>query len=70
MSIAVSDGALPWPYGRDVAGYAVANLDATLAKGVAAGVTVLVPPRPSGDRRAAMVQFPGGYIAEIHAVGR
>ncbi|MEN2472505.1 hypothetical protein VOI36_21600 [Burkholderia sp. GS2Y] len=33
----------------------------------AAGVTVLVPPFASDGRNAAIVQFPGGYIAEIHA---
>jgi hypothetical protein len=69
MAIAVSDGALPWPYGRDIAGYEVADLDATLAKAIAAGVTILVPAKASGDRRAAIVQFPGGYIAEIHSGG-
>jgi len=67
MSIAVSDGALPWPYGRDLTGYEVADLDVTLAKATAAGAIVLVPPRTSADRRATIVQFPGGYIAEIHA---
>ena len=68
MMVAVTDGALPWPYGRDMTGYEVADLDATLARATAAGVNVLVPARVSGDRRAAIVQFPGGYIAEIHAL--
>jgi hypothetical protein len=68
MTIAVSNGALPWPYGRDLTGYEVADLDATLTRAGAAGVTTLVPAYTSGDRRAALVQFPGGYIAEIHAV--
>ncbi len=67
MSVAVSNGALPWPYGREMTGYAVADLDATLARATAAGVALLVPAAESGDRRAAIVQFPGGYIAEIHA---
>jgi predicted enzyme related to lactoylglutathione lyase len=70
MSVAVSDGALPWPYGRDMTGYEVADLDATLARASAAGVTTLVPAYASADRRAAIVQFPGGYIAEIHAVAK
>ncbi|MBN3790514.1 glyoxalase, partial [Burkholderia sp. Ac-20353] len=30
-------------------------------------VAVLVPPFTSDGRDAAIVQFPGGYIAEIHA---
>jgi len=68
MSIAVSDGALPWPYGRDLTGYEVTDLDATLARATAAGVTIVVPAHASADRRAAIVQFPGGYIAEIHAI--
>lgn len=67
MSVAVSDGALPWPYGRDVTGYEVADLDSTLEKATSAGATILVPARASVDRRSAIVQFPGGYIAEIHA---
>jgi hypothetical protein len=29
----------------------------------------LVEPYDAGHRRAAMVEFPGGFIAEIHAVG-
>lgn len=67
MRIAVSDGALPWPYGRELTGYEVADLEACLAKALAAGATLLVPATAQGDRLAAIVQFPGGYIAEIHA---
>jgi predicted enzyme related to lactoylglutathione lyase len=64
----VTDGQLPYPYGRELTGYEVANLDETLAKAKSAGVTVLVEPYHSGDRESAMVEFPGGYIAEIHAL--
>jgi len=67
LSVQVSDGHLPFPYGREVTGYEVANLDDTLTKAKAAGVTVLVQPYKADRRMAAMVQFPGGYIAEIHA---
>ncbi|HEX7874308.1 MAG TPA: glyoxalase [Sphingobium sp.] len=66
MAVLVSDGALPWPYGRDMTGYAVPDLSATLTKATAAGATILSGPYDTGDRTAAMVQFPGGYIAEIH----
>ncbi|MET0365682.1 MAG: glyoxalase [Sphingobium sp.] len=66
MAVLVSDGALPWPYGRDMTGYAVTDLTATLAKASAAGATILSGPYDAGDRKAAMVQFPGGYVAEIH----
>jgi predicted enzyme related to lactoylglutathione lyase len=64
----VTDGHLPYPYGRELTGYEVTSLDDTLAKAKAAGVTVLVQPYTSEDRAAAMVQFPGGYVAEIHAL--
>lgn len=67
MSILVSDGHLPWPYGYETTGYEVSDLDATLEKATASGASVLVQPYKSDKRRAAMVRFPGGYIAEIHA---
>jgi predicted enzyme related to lactoylglutathione lyase len=70
MTVLVTDGHLPFPYGRETTGYEVANLADTLAKAKAAGVTVLVPPFLSDGRTAAFVQFPGGYIAEIHAIVR
>jgi len=67
LTVFVTDGHLPYPYGREMTGYEVENLGATVAKAKAAGVTVLVPPYTADGRDAAMVQFPGGYIAEIHA---
>jgi predicted enzyme related to lactoylglutathione lyase len=48
-------------------GYEVSDLGATLAKAKAAGVQVLVPPYTADQRTSAIVQFPGGYIAEIHS---
>ncbi|KVC55266.1 glyoxalase [Burkholderia pseudomultivorans] len=67
MTVLVTDGHLPYPFGREMTGYEVADLAATLKKAEAAGVTVLVPPFASDGREAALVQFPGGYVAEIHA---
>jgi hypothetical protein len=67
MTVLVTDGLLPYPYGRELTGYEVADLQRTLTKAKAAGVTTLVEPYTSAGRVAAMVQFPGGYIAEIHA---
>lgn len=64
--VLAGDGALPWPYGRDLTGYAVADLAATIGKAKAAGATVLVEPHIAASRLEAIVQFPGGYIAEIH----
>ncbi|GLU31008.1 glyoxalase [Trinickia caryophylli] len=67
MTVIVTDGHLPYPFGREMTGYEVRDLAETLRKAQAAGVTVLVPPFTSDGRTAAIVQFPGGYIAEIHA---
>ncbi|MFE1406811.1 glyoxalase [Streptomyces sp. NPDC058770] len=64
--VAVSDGHLPYPFGREVTGYQVAHLATTLAKARAAGATVLWGPRLSAGRTSAVVKFPGGYTAEIH----
>lgn len=66
----VTDGHLPYPYGREVTGYEVADLNTTLEKAKVAGVQVLVPPYSSDRRDSAIVQFPGGYIAEIHSANK
>jgi predicted enzyme related to lactoylglutathione lyase len=67
MAVFVTDGHLPYPYGRELTGYEAANLKDTLGKAAASGATILVEPFTSEDRISAIVQFPGGYIAEIHA---
>ena len=67
MQVIVTDGHLPWPYGRETTGYEVGDLAATLAKATAAHVKVLVAPFDIDGRSSAIVQFPGRYIAEIHA---
>jgi hypothetical protein len=67
LTVLVTDGHLPYPYGREITGYEVANLADTLVKAKASGVAVLVPPYTADQRNAAIVQFPGGYIAEIHS---
>jgi hypothetical protein len=64
----VTDGHLPYPYGREMMGYEVTNLAETLTKAKAAGADVLVPPYKTGERDAVVVRFPGGYIAEIHSI--
>ena len=68
LVVFVTDGHLPYPYGHETTGYEVSDLAATLAKAKAAGVQVLVAPYTADQRAAAMVQFPGGYIAEIHSI--
>jgi hypothetical protein len=68
LSVLVTDGHLPFPYGRETTGYEVANLAETLAKAKDANVAILVAPYEADQRQAAMVQFPGGYIAEVHSM--
>jgi len=68
LTVLVTDGHLPYPYGREMTGYEVANLTDTLTKAKASGVDVLVPPYKTDEREAVVVQFPGGYIAEIHSL--
>jgi len=64
----LTDGHLPYPYGRETTGYEVTNLTDTLTKAKAGGVDVLVPPYKTDEQEAVIVQFPGGYVAEIHSV--
>jgi predicted enzyme related to lactoylglutathione lyase len=68
LTALVTDGHLPYPYSRETTGYEVTNLTDTLTKAKASGVDVLVPPYKTDEREAVVVQFPGGYIAEIHSV--
>ena len=67
IAVLVTDGQLPYPYGREMSGYEVANLADTVSKATAAGATVLVDPYTADGRQAAIISFPGGYIAEIHS---
>jgi hypothetical protein len=68
LTALVTDGHLPYPYGREMTGYEVPNLTDTLTKAKASGVDVLVPPYKTDERESAVAQFPGGYIAEIHSL--
>ncbi len=68
LAVFVTDGHLPYPYGRELMGYEVSNLKDTLTKAKAAGVEILVAPVTADQRTSAIVQFPGGYIAEIHSI--
>jgi predicted enzyme related to lactoylglutathione lyase len=69
MHVLVTDGHLPYPFGREETGYEVQALGSTLAKAKAAGTKILSAPYTAADGRStAMVEFPGGYIAEVHSV--
>jgi len=70
LTALVTDGHLPYPYGREMTGYEVTNLTDTLTKAKASGVDMLVPRYKTDEREAAVVEFPGGYIAEIHSVAK
>jgi len=67
MTVLVTNGTVPWPWGREMTGYEVSDLAATLEKAKQAGAAVLVDGFVSDGRTQAVVQFPGSYIAEIHA---
>lgn len=66
MAVLVTNGQLPYPFGHETTGYQVADLKATLGKATGSGAKVLVPAFDSKGRRSALVEFPGGYVAEIH----
>jgi predicted enzyme related to lactoylglutathione lyase len=66
MMVFVTDGKLPFPFGRETTGYQVTDLATTLAKAEAAGAKVLFAPYQTGKGKTSIVEFPGGYIAEIH----
>lgn len=70
LTALVTDGHLPYPYGREMTGYEVTNLTDTLTKAKRAGVEVIVPAYKTEERDAVVVQFPGGYIAEIHSLAK
>jgi hypothetical protein len=67
LTLFVTDGQLPYPYGREDAGYEVTDIAETIGKAEAAGVRILVKPYIASRRVVAILQFPGGYIAEVHA---
>ncbi|MFL9904377.1 glyoxalase [Paraburkholderia fungorum] len=70
MLVFVTDGKLPYPFGREMTGYQVADLDATLAKAQGTGVKLLAAPYRTVEGRTTMVEFPGGYVAEIHELAK
>ena len=66
MRVFVTDGHLPYPFGRETTGYRVKDLGTTLEKAKTSGAKVLSAPYTNRDRATAIVEFPGGYIAEVH----
>jgi predicted enzyme related to lactoylglutathione lyase len=67
MQIMATDGQLPYPFGHEISGYEVADLQDTLTKATAHGAKLIAAPVDLDDRRTAMLLFPGGFIAEVHS---
>src|SRR5437867_6607911 len=59
MTVLVTDGHLPYPYGYELTGYDVDNLSETLKKAKAAGANVLEGTYVTDGRHAAIVAFYG-----------
>jgi hypothetical protein len=70
LTVLVTDGHLPYPYGRELTGYEVSSLTDTLAKAASLGVRILVEPYFSSGRTGAIVELPGGYVAEVHQLSK
>jgi hypothetical protein len=68
LQVLVTDGHLPYPFGHELTGYQVEDVAATLAKAGAVGVKVLSAPYKTKAYTTAIVEFPGGYVAEIHSL--
>lgn len=66
MVVFVTDGKLPYPFGHDTTGYQVPDLAATMDKAQANGVKVLSQPFQTDIGKSVIVEFPGGYVAEMH----
>jgi hypothetical protein len=66
--VMVTDGHLPYPFGHELTGYEVRDLGATLEKAKTVGVQILFGPYAASDRTTVVVEFPGGYIAEVHGL--
>ena len=67
MVVYATDGKLPYPFGRETTGYQVQDLPAALEKAQANGAKVLFQPYQMDIGTTAIVEFPGGYVAELHS---
>jgi predicted enzyme related to lactoylglutathione lyase len=68
LLVLVTDGHLPYPFGHERTGYQVQKINATLEKAKAAGAKVLSAPYSTDEWTSAILEFPGGYIAEVHSL--
>jgi hypothetical protein len=68
MRVFVTDGHLPYPFGREDTGYEVKDINDTLESAKSAEVRILSGPLTLRERTTAILEFPGGYIAEVHSL--
>jgi predicted enzyme related to lactoylglutathione lyase len=68
LTVFVTNGILPFPYGWETTGYEVGDLAAALKKASSLGATIIVPAVKANGRSSAIVGFPGGYLAEVHSI--
>src|SRR5258705_179664 len=59
LTALVTDGDLPYPYGREMTGYEATNLTDTLTQSKARGVEVFVPSYKTDEPEAVVWTFPG-----------
>lgn len=64
--VLITDGHLPYPFGKEHDGFEVGNVASALQNAVASGATVLSEPQYANGRTTAIVKFPGEFIAELH----
>lgn len=69
VSVIVTEGFLPYPYGHEMTGYEVSDFQATIKQAKEHDVKILAGPYSAEGKDGAILQFPGGYIAEIHTAG-
>ncbi|WP_321968454.1 glyoxalase [Burkholderia cepacia] len=66
VTILVTDGHMPYPYGIEHDGFEVPGLAAALQNAMNLGATPLTKPIYANGRTGVIVSFPGGFIAELH----
>ncbi len=69
VTVLATDGHLPFPYGREMTGYEVADLAGTLDKAKTAGATFARSGLCGWRAPSRHGAVSGGYIAEIHSAG-
>jgi hypothetical protein len=58
---------IPFPFGSERTGYLVTDMDVAILAARATGADLLVTSFNDPIGRDAIIQWPGGYIAEIHS---